>query len=131
MATIAKHLPKQPLKILRVTWQSARNTIRPAYVPREPRDGEMLLHLTLPQLASGAFEIYARGDLLRRRYALPSDVSCVVVAAKPGYCRGGEGAGGWRVWEQLVVARLATDRDLAALATEIAADETTRVCSQD
>jgi len=46
--------------------------------------------------------------------------SYVVTTAKDGYTRGGEG---WKVWEQLVTARLATQEDHDAVAEQRAAHE--------
>ena len=81
------------------THEAEKAAIKAKYVPRAPKDGEIVARVDRPQMRSGDFATYERGDYLRvgtdRRFF-------VIVAAKAGFSRGGEG---WKKWEQIVVAR--------------------------
>ena len=99
------------------THAGLKDQLKSKYVPREPKDGEVLAVLDRPQLsprpAGGAdrgFAVYKAGDVL-----LMGDASYVVQAAKESYTRSGEG---WKRWEQAVVLRAATDDDHAAVAPQ-------------
>ena len=110
-------LVRTPRGTVVISFERARQTIKAKYVPRPPRDGETLLQVGRPQSASGDFIEYVRGDYLRL-----SSGPRVVVAAKPGFSRSGEG-GSWMVWEQLLIVRPATQADTDSVAEQVAAEE--------
>lgn len=115
MTFTAKNLPaKMPTGATYIEYQAARLAIKAMYVPRPPKDGERMIVLRRPQTGSYTFASYARGDLLR----LPSGNYWVVTAARDGYSRAGEG---WKVWEQMIIARPAIQADHDAVAQQAAA----------
>jgi hypothetical protein len=110
----AMNLPKrQPTNVRVISREYAERQIKAKYIPRAPKDGEAMVWLERPQMSSGEFAEFARGDLIRAK-----DVSYVVVAAKPGFTRSAEG---WKRWEQILVVRPATEEDEAAVAEQRAA----------
>jgi hypothetical protein len=175
---------RQPAAVKVASPTGVRAGTKAKFIPRDPKDGEVMLILTRPQSGPYTFQEYARGDLIEhqgarvngldRAWITPSvlggaylaaqtgnadtlplladaleDAGCtnaevlallrnrtsggwvgkiistvtqsyVVVATKPGYTRSGEG---WKVWEQIVVARLATDADHEAVAEQKATHE--------
>ncbi len=112
--TIATNLPKRnPNRIVAVSWAEKRKQIKAKFVPTEPKDGEVLLMVERPQTGPYTFHEYGKGDLITQYAEVP--VSYVVLRVKPGYTRSGEG---WKKWEQLLVARVATDRDHQALESQ-------------
>jgi hypothetical protein len=122
------NLPKKsPSSIRVVDYEKAKANYKAKFVPRAPKDGESCLLLGCPQAGAYEFLEYTVGDLLKgydgNKY--------VVTAAKPMFTRSGEG-GGWKTWEQRVIARPATDMDLAAVGEQQNAQdaETKRVLSQ-
>ena len=114
----ASNLPKrQPLSVTVANPDKAKANIKGKYVPRDPKEGEEMLLLKRPQAGAYLFTEYAVGDLIQAVGGL-IQTRYVVTAAKPGYTRSGEG---WKLWEQLVIARLATEEDIAAVADQAAA----------
>lgn len=118
MPTLSAVDPHQGFQV--VAWATMKDSIKSKFVPREPREGEFLLLIRRPQTSSGAFAEYAKGEVLTT-LGLPY---YVIVAVKPGFCRGGEG---WKKWEQLVVARLATTEETACL--QALRDRTARIAA--
>ena len=110
----AKRLPEQqPLKIEQSTHARERECWKAKLIPRPPKDGEVILRLTRPQLAPATaggmdrgFATYARGDLFPANNLRKTE--WVVVASKPGFTAR---YSHMKYWLQLVVARPATEAD--------------------
>lgn len=103
----------------------AKNVCRPA------KEGEEFVRVERPQLrpltpggADRGFIVYQRGDYLRA----DGKTWTVVVAGKPFWARGTQGAA-WRY--QFLIVRPATDRDRAAVADALAAEEAESKAAMD
>lgn len=68
---LATKLPaQQPTSVSVSSPAARREAIKGKYVPRDPKDGEVMLTLVRPQtLPSGSFLEYAAGDLISHRWA--------------------------------------------------------------
>lgn len=112
----ATNLPRNPTAAKVISFAAARENFTSKFVPREPRNDESMLLVRRPQIGPYEFLEYARGDLITANVASP----VVVVAAKAGFTRSGEG---WKRWEQLLVVRPANDADHVAVAAQRAAQD--------
>ena len=116
----AKRLPEhQPIGAKIWTHEQARANIKAKYVPRPPKNGETMVVVRRPQTGPYDFAEYGTGDLIRYHHE-GTNHHAVVTAAKPGYSRSGEG---WKVREQILVTRPATDADHAAVSSQRSAHE--------